>query len=86
MKTNPWRDCRTDPPKQYFRVEIRDKKNKRYIGYRCNKTYYETYGNYVIKDPRLWRFPLEGSELLTSLKEKLHTFFEGDLAYGTHRE
>lgn len=84
MEANPWRDCKTDPPRNYVRVEIRDKKDEHFIGYRCDKQYYETYGNYLIKEPRLWRFPLEGSELLTTLKEKLHIFFEGDLVRDTN--
>ena len=86
MKANPWRDCKTDPPRNYVRVEIRDKKDDHFIGYRCDKQYYETYGNYLIKEPRLWRFPPKGSALITELKEKLHTFLGGEIAYDTNRE
>lgn len=81
MKQNPWRDCKTDPPKQFHRVEIRDKNNKKYIGYRYLKDYYETFGNYIIKNPMLWRFPPKGSTLITELKEKICTIFDGDKIY-----
>ena len=86
MKQNPWRDCRSDPPKQYQRVEIRDKYNNRYIGYRYLSDYYETFGNYLIKNPMLWRYPPKGSKLVAELKEKIHTMFGGEPVYDITRE
>lgn len=86
-KQNPWRKCRSDPPPQYHRVEIKDKHNNRYVGYRCGKTYYETYGNYIIKEPKYWRIPPVGSPLIEVLKDKLKGFItEEQTAYGASRE
>ena len=66
-----WKNCRTNPPPEYHRVEIKDKQNNRYIGYKCGSEWFETYGNYLIKKPMYWREPPEGSTLLAELKEKL---------------
>lgn len=85
MKLNPWRDCKKDPPNQYTRVEIRNKSGERFLGYRYSKDYYETYGNYLIKNPMSWRYPPKGSKLLTELKEKLYNIIIGDTEYGYER-
>lgn len=76
-----WKDCEKDPPKQFLRIEIRDKQNKKYIGYRFGRYYFESFGNYVIKEPTYWRIPPKGSPLLSELKEKIHTIIEGEPAY-----
>lgn len=81
-KRNPWHNCKSDPPPQYHRVEIKDKNNDRYIGYRYGNTYYETYGNYLIKNPTCWREPPKGSQLLADIKEKIHINIGGEAAYG----
>ena len=81
-----WRDCVKDPPQEYYRVEIRDKQNKRYIGYRYGRKYFETYGNYLIKEPTYWREPPKGSKLISELQEKLRINVGGDVAYGATSE
>lgn len=68
-----WNNCTKDPPKQFERIEIKDKQNNRYIGYRFGRLYFESYGNYEIKYPRFWRVPPKESQLLADLKEKLRT-------------
>lgn len=71
---NNWKSCKKNPPPMYKRIEIKCKDGSRCIGYRYDKDYYETYGNYLIKNPMWWRFPPEGSALVTELLEKLHIF------------
>lgn len=68
---NPWRDCITDPPDQYTRVEIKSKYNRKYIGYRYKDKYFTTIGNYNILEPQLWRYIPEGSYLWNEIKEKI---------------
>lgn len=68
---NPWRSIQSNPPPEYTRVEIKDINRKHYIGYRYRKTYYETYGNWVIQNPEFWRWIPATSTLLAELKEKI---------------
>lgn len=83
MLTNPWQLCSTSPPDQYIRCEIKDRKGKRYIGYRCRNTYYETIGNYVIKEPYKWRYVPKGSEIWQSIEDKIYDFMKmKEVVYG----
>ena len=51
-----WHPCKKDPPEPYKRVEIKDSKGKRYIGYYTDqKLYLESVHHDVIDDARLWR-------------------------------
>lgn len=68
---NPWNDCKYNPPPQYNRVEIKDKHNKHYIGYRYQNNYYETFGNYIIPEPYKWRWIPANSPLFYEIKNKL---------------
>jgi len=77
-----WKSCIKDPPKQFLRIEIKDKQKRHYIGYRFGHLYFETYGNYIIKEPMYWRLPPNGSELIKELREKIHTLVGGDKIYG----
>ena len=87
---NPWRYCKTDPPNQYIRIEIKSKNNRRYVGYRCNNRYYETIGNYIIPDPYMWRHIPVGSYLWNEIVEKIRNLAAGDgekeVAYDTSNE
>lgn len=76
MLVNNWMSCEKSPPPQYTRIEIKDRKGEKYIGYRYKDTYFETYGNYVIKYPMYWRYVPEGSTLLKDLYDKLYRSFE----------
>lgn len=69
--SNPWRDCRRDPPIQYVRVEIRDIDHIHYVGYRYKKDYYETIGNYIIQNPKVWRKIPQGSYLFEEIRQKI---------------
>ena len=81
---NPWRFCDTDPPPQYVRVEIKSHHNKRYVGYRCKRQYYETIGNYIIPDPHKWRYIPVGSYLWNEIKDKIRklSLEQEEPAYG----
>lgn len=76
-----WQSCKDNPPPEYTRIEIRDTNNKHYIGYRYKNKYFETYGNWVIKYPLLWRHIPVGSYLLVELKEKLNGRWGMENAY-----
>ena len=69
---NQWQSCKKNPPPNYTRVEIKTKSRQRYVGYRCNNTYYETIGNYIIPDPIKWRYIPQGSVLFHEVEEKIH--------------
>lgn len=69
---NQWQSCKKNPPPNYTRVEIKTKSRQRYVGYRCNNTYYETIGNYIIPDPIKWRYIPQGSALFHEIEEKIH--------------
>lgn len=71
MTSNKWKSCKYNPPPQFTRVEIRSRDNKRYVGYRYGKDYYETFGNYKIADPYKWRKIIEMSWLWHEIKRKL---------------
>lgn len=82
---NPWHNCDTDPPPQYLRVEIKDDGKNRYVGYRYKKQYFETIGNYVINNPKAWRYIPEGSYLFNDIKQRIlkcNVTEEGEKAYG----
>ena len=81
MIDNPWRFCDTDPPSQYMRVEIKTKNGKKYVGYRYKKNYYETIGNYIIKNPYKWRMIPVGSYLWNEIKEKIVSSSQLEVAY-----
>lgn len=68
---NPWHDCETNPPRQYLRVEIKDVHKIQYIGYRYKKQYFESIGNYIIENPKVWRYIPEGSYLFNDIKQKI---------------
>ena len=70
-RKNPWRDCDTDPPRQYLRVEIKDDERIHYVGYRYRKQYFESIGNYIIKNPKKWRYIPEESHLFNDIKQKI---------------
>jgi len=71
---NQWQSCKKNPPPNYTRVEIKTKNRRKYVGYRCNNTYYETIGNYIIPNPIKWRYIPEGSYLLREIERKVHKF------------
>ena len=53
---NRWHPCKRRPPTPYTRVEIKDSKGKRYIGYYTDHgVYLESVHHNVIEDARLWR-------------------------------
>lgn len=83
MISNPWRYCNTDKPPEYTRIQIKDKHNVKYIGYRCKGTYYETIGNYVIKNPYMWRYIPVGSYLWEEIRNKIRNLScgYGEVAY-----
>ena len=68
---NPWRNCKTDPPEQYTRIEIKSKDNEKYIGYRYLDNYYETFGNYIIRNPHKWRYIPVGSYLWNEIVDRI---------------
>lgn len=70
---NPWRDCEKDPPMQYKRVEIKNRKNVRYCGYRYKNKYYESFGNYIIPEPYMWRFIKDKSFMAEWIKDKINS-------------
>lgn len=52
-----WKSCKNDPPLPYIRIEIKDKKNKKYIGfYTTDKVYLTSVGKEIIKQPKYWRY------------------------------
>ena len=69
---NPWRYCDRDKPPEYVRIQIRDKQNMKYVGYRYKKQYYETIGNYLIKNPYQWRYIPVGSCVWEEIKQRIH--------------
>ena len=81
---NPWNYCDTNPPEEYVRVEIKSRDKRRYVGYRFKNKYYETIGNYVIKNPYMWRYIPVGSILWEDIKEKICNLSMGneEVAYG----
>jgi len=79
---NNWQLCSKNPPPQYTRVEIKTKDGKHYVGYRCAYTYYETIGNYIIKDPHKWRWIPEYSYLLETVKDKIKKNGMMEVGYG----
>lgn len=85
---NPWRMCDTDPPNEYIRVEIKTKDRERKVGYRYKINYYETIGNYLIKNPYQWRYIPVGSYLWAEIKDKIRSLSmeNGEVAYGINKE
>lgn len=81
MKINNWQLCSKNPPPQYTRVEIKDTRRKRYIGYRYKDKYYETFGNYIIKDPYKWRYIPQGSLIQAEIKQKIKSFGNMEVAF-----
>ena len=79
--SNPWRFCDTENPPEYVRIQIKDRYNTKYVGYRCKHTYYEAIGNYVIKQPFQWRYIPVGSYLWAEIKDKIKS-----LSYGGEEE
>lgn len=79
---NPWRNCETDPPMQYKRVEIKDVNDKRYCGYRYKNQYYESFGNYIIAKPYKWRFIKDNSFMAEWIKDKINSLkYKEGVAY-----
>lgn len=68
---NPWRYCDKEKPPEYTRIEIRDKEYVKYVGYRYKKSYFETIGNYLIKNPYQWRYIPIGSYLWNEILDKI---------------
>lgn len=81
MRTNNWQLCSKNPPPEYTRVEIKDKNRRRYIGYRCRNVYYETFGNYIIKNPYRWRYIPQGSYLWEEIKRRVKSSGNLEVAY-----
>lgn len=77
MRDNTWKYCKSNPPDQYIRCEIKDHKGVRYVGYRCGRKYYETIGNYIIEDPYVWRYVPRTSHLWETIEYKIRNFFCG---------
>lgn len=71
MPKNPWKYCDRNKPPEYTRIQIKDRDKIKYVGYRCKNTYYETIGNYVIKNPWQWRYIPVGSYLWEEVKDKI---------------
>lgn len=81
MRTNNWQLCSKKAPPQYTRIEIKDYKNKRYIGYRYGNKYYETFGNYVIKNPYKWRYIPQDSWIWEEVKHRIKNPGNMEVAY-----
>ena len=79
---NLWRYCDKEKPPEYNRIEIRDKQYVKYVGYRYKNTYFETIGNYIIKDPYQWRYIPVGSYLWNEIIEKIKNmpYINGEVA------
>lgn len=86
MRINNWQLCSKNPPPEYTRVEIKDTKSRKYIGYRCNQKYYETFGNYIIPDPFKWRYIPQGSFLWEEIKRKIRVSGNMEVAYSDNME
>ena len=79
---NPWRLCDATPPEEYVRVEIKSKDGNRFIGYRYQRKYYTTIGNYLINDPYKWRYIPVGSFLWNEIRKAIKSLSYGeDVAY-----
>lgn len=58
-----WQSC-SKPPFPFIRVEVKDMSGRIYLGfYALHKTWLETDGHYVIKNPDVWR-KIEGDSIL----------------------
>ena len=58
-----WQSC-DKPPLPFIRVEIKDTAGRIYLGfYALHKTWLETDGHYVIKNPNMWR-KIDGGSIL----------------------
>lgn len=88
MANNPWRYCAKEKPPEYLRIQIKNNKSERFVGYRYKNTYYETIGNYVIPNPYQWRYIPVGSYLWAEIKEKICSLsYEGvgEIAYDNNK-
>ena len=74
---NPWRLCKLVPPPQFVRLEIKTKDGDTYVGYRYGNTYYESVGNYIIKDPYKWKFIPRESRLWEEIRRRLYILSNG---------
>lgn len=67
-----WNDCLLNPPRVFERVEIKTNKGKRYLGYYTGHgVYLDSYEHKPIKKPKFWRYPPEGSVLVSKPMAKL---------------
>lgn len=67
-----WNDCLLNPPQAFERVEIKTIKGGRYLGYYSgHKVYLDSYEHQPIKQPRYWRYPPEGSVLISKFMQKI---------------
>ena len=67
-----WQDCLTNPPRVYERVEIKTVKGKRFLGYYSGHgVYLDSYEHMPIKKARYWRYPPEGSVLVSKFMQKI---------------
>lgn len=67
-----WNDCLLNPPHVFERVEIKTIKGKRYLGYYAGHgVYLDSYEHNVIEKARYWRYPPEGSVLVSKFMTKI---------------
>ena len=67
-----WNDCLLNPPHAFERVEIKTVKGKRYLGYYAGHgVYLDSYEHNVIEKARYWRYPPEGSVLVSQFMQKI---------------
>jgi len=67
-----WNDCLTNPPHAFERIEIKTVKGQKYLGYYSGHgTYLDSYEHLPIKKARFWRYPPEGSVLVSKFMQKI---------------
>ena len=67
-----WNDCLTNPPHAFERIEIKTVKGQKYLGYYSGHgAYLDSYEHLPIKKARFWRYPPEGSVLVSKFMQKI---------------
>lgn len=67
-----WNDCLTNPPHAFERIEIKTVKGQKYLGYYSGHgTYLDSYEHLPIRKARFWRYPPEGSVLVSKFMQKI---------------
>ena len=67
-----WNDCLVNPPQPFERIEIKTVKGRRYLGYYSGHgVYLDSYEHIPIKKARYWRYPPEGSVLVSKFMAKI---------------